>query len=502
MKFELVKALAPALLLMALAAALDGVCALLLAAAVANWQQNPGHWLGLLALATPLLLTVQYAAATRGFFAGGAVMSALLRALFRRLPRALSPQEQAPGLLAGAIGQTMSAPAHLLAPLVGAVATPLALIAGLACLSPGVALMLLAACVLLMLVLRGSAARLHRRERELGEANQSIEGALMQFARHQALLRFGYGQAAAAEALTQRLDDHHRAHAALLRQSLPYHLLFSAGLQLTLLAALWFGAHEVLAQRLNVAQWLALMIVLARLLEPLLQLSHLDQALRQLKSAWAQLRQALSLAAAHGGWRLREIGGACAAGEMLAIVGPSGAGKSSLLSLMARTQDPTAGRVFYGGRDVRALSARQLAGGRGVMWQDNRLLRGSVRWNLTQGRTDIGDERLLALLAALDLPPDVLEEEVGSDGDRFSGGQKQRLCLARTLLQGAPRLLLDEPGASLDLRNAERVAALLAGWPGTRVVVTHDPALACRADRVWVLEGGRLTAAGSPDDLV
>ncbi|HBY1639380.1 TPA: ABC transporter ATP-binding protein, partial [Klebsiella pneumoniae] len=73
MKFEMAKALAPALLLMALAAVLDGVCALLLAAAVANWQQNPGHWLGLLALATPLLLAVQYAAATRGFFAGGAV---------------------------------------------------------------------------------------------------------------------------------------------------------------------------------------------------------------------------------------------------------------------------------------------------------------------------------------------------------------------------------------------------------------------------------------------
>ncbi|MEX0633874.1 hypothetical protein M8494_25295 [Serratia ureilytica] len=133
---------------------------------------------------------------------------------------------------------------------------------------------------------------------------------------------------------------------------------------------------------------------------------------------------------------------------------------------MARTQDPTAGRVFYGGRDVRALSARQLAGGRGVMWQDNRLLRGSVRWNLTQGRTDIGDERLLALLAALDLPPDVLEEEVGSDGDRFSG-RAEATAVPRTLLQGAPRLLLDEPGASLDLRNAERVAALLAGWPGT-----------------------------------
>mgnify|MGYP006968060810 CR=1 FL=1 len=133
MKRELAQALAPALLLMALAAALEGVCALLLAAAVASWRQNPGHWLGLLALATPLALAVQYAAATRGFFAGGAVMNALLRALFRRLPRALSPQEQAPGLLTGAIGQAMSAPAHLLAPLVGAIVTPLTLVAGLAC---------------------------------------------------------------------------------------------------------------------------------------------------------------------------------------------------------------------------------------------------------------------------------------------------------------------------------------------------------------------------------
>ncbi|MDI9229531.1 ABC transporter ATP-binding protein, partial [Serratia bockelmannii] len=214
--------------------------------------------------------------------------------LFRRLPRALSPQEQAPGLLTGAIGQAMSAPAHLLAPLVGAIVTPLTLVAGLAWQSLGMALALLAAGVLLALVLRGSAVRLHRRERELGEANQNIEGALMQFARHQALLRFGYGQAAAAEALTQRLDSHHRAYAALLRQSLPYHLLFSAGLQLTLLAALWFGAHEVLAQRLNAAQWLALMIVLARSLEPLLQLSYLDQALRQLKNGWGQLRQTLA----------------------------------------------------------------------------------------------------------------------------------------------------------------------------------------------------------------
>lgn len=90
MKRELAQALAPALLLMALAAALEGVCALLLAAAVASWRQNPGHWLGLLALATPLALAVQYAAATRGFFAGGAVMNALLRALFRRLPRAVA----------------------------------------------------------------------------------------------------------------------------------------------------------------------------------------------------------------------------------------------------------------------------------------------------------------------------------------------------------------------------------------------------------------------------
>lgn len=176
MKRELAQALAPALLLMALAAALEGVCALLLAAAVASWRQNPGHWLGLLALATPLALAVQYAAATRGFFAGGAVMNALLRALFRRLPRALSPQEQTPGLLTGAIGQAMSAPAHLLAPLVGAIVTPLTLVAGLTWQSLGMALALLAAGVLLALVLRGSAVRLHRRERELGRPTRISKG--------------------------------------------------------------------------------------------------------------------------------------------------------------------------------------------------------------------------------------------------------------------------------------------------------------------------------------
>lgn len=88
MKRDLARALAPALLLMVLAATLEGVCALLLAAAVANWQKNPGHWLGLLALATPLFLAVQYVAVTRGFFAGGELMNALLRALFRQIGRA------------------------------------------------------------------------------------------------------------------------------------------------------------------------------------------------------------------------------------------------------------------------------------------------------------------------------------------------------------------------------------------------------------------------------
>uniref|UniRef100_UPI003A8D74AB ATP-binding cassette domain-containing protein n=1 Tax=Salmonella enterica TaxID=28901 RepID=UPI003A8D74AB len=525
MKRDLLRLLTPALVLMILSAVMEGICALLLASLVSRLQA-PGHELLMLMIATVVVLLVQYIAATRGFSAGGAVVNMLVKALIVHVPRAVSPHKQAEGLLSGPIGQVMSAPAHLLAPLVSACITPLTIIGGLAIWYPGLALLLLCAVILIAFLLRISAEHLHKQELRLAAVTSDIYITITHFAHHQALLRSSDTQSSASGALMQQLDEHHRSHLLLLRRSLPWHLAFVIALQMLLFLTILFGGNAVMIQYLDIPHWLALIILLLRLSEPLLQLSHLDQAFRQLRYAFSQIQLVLStdelpfvasdgpipqdnsisihgvtLPAQNGGRRLEGFNGFCAAGQMLAIVGPSGAGKSSLIQLISRMQDPLAGRIEYGGCDIRSLSIQQLAKAQGVLFQANRLLRGSVRWNLTQGRKDINNEQLESLLTALDLSPDILEEEVGTGGNRFSGGQKQRLCLARLLLHTPSLLLLDEPTASLDRHNANRVTELIRNYPGTRIVITHDPAMACVADSVWVLEDGKLTEAGSPVEL-
>lgn len=525
MKRNLLRLLMPALVLMILSAVMEGICALLLAFLVSRLQ-IPEHELLILIIATMIALLVQYMAVTRGFSAGGAVVDMLVKALIVHLPRAVSPHKQADGLLSGPIGQVMSAPAHLLAPLVSACITPLTIIAGLAIWYPGLALLLLCVVILIALLLRISAKHLHKQELRLAAAASDIYITMAHFARHQALLRSSDNQSGASSALMQQLDEHHRSHQLLLRRSLPWHLAFVIALQMLLFLTILFGANAVMTQQLDISHWMALIILLLRLFEPLLQLSHLDQALRQLRHAFRQVEQVLSakelpfvaldgptpqdnsirihgvtLYAQNSDRRLEGLDGFCAAGQMLAIVGPSGAGKSSLIQLISRMRDPLVGRIEYGGCDIRSLSIQQLAKTQGVLFQANRLLRGSVCWNLTQGREDLDNEQLGSLLTALGLSPDILEEEVGSGGDRFSGGQKQRLCLARLLLHTPSLLLLDEPTANLDRHNANRVIELIRNYPGTRIIITHDPAMACVADSVWVLEDGKLTEMGSPVEL-
>lgn len=193
-------------------------------------------------------------------------------------------------------------------------------------------------------------------------------------------------------------------------------------------------------------------------------------------------------------------------GEVLGVVGPSGAGKSTLLRLLNRLDEPTEGTVLLDGTDYRTLAPRELRRRVGLVPQRPALREGTVAENVATGPRlrgesvdDAAVERLLDRLDLTGYGP--------RDATDLSGGEAQRVAVARTVLNDPEVLLLDEPTASLDSAAGERVEALLADLIAetglTCVLVTHDPAQARRlADRVARLEEGRLVAVGSPEEVV
>ncbi|MCB9678547.1 MAG: ABC transporter ATP-binding protein [Alphaproteobacteria bacterium] len=179
-----------------------------------------------------------------------------------------------------------------------------------------------------------------------------------------------------------------------------------------------------------------------------------------------------------------------APGEKVALVGASGSGKSTLLAVLAGLLEPE-GSAEVG----RALLLRQ------DPWVFDR----SVRDNLLLARPDASDDTLAALLhtVGLDVALDRgLSEGMGERGGRFSGGERQRLCLARALLADSPVLLLDEATSEVDPVWSGRIAELLASRPETVVFASHEPSFAQRADRVVLLERGRIVAEGRHDALI
>jgi ATP-binding cassette, subfamily B, bacterial MsbA len=203
------------------------------------------------------------------------------------------------------------------------------------------------------------------------------------------------------------------------------------------------------------------------------------------------------------------------AGEIVALVGPSGGGKSTLLNLIPRLYDPSAGAIAINGTDSRELSMSSLRRSIGVVSQDAILLDDTIRANLTYGRgprdgDGEDEERLWAALhdaSALDFVrqlPKGLDTPVGERGRRFSDGQRQRLVLARALYRDAPILLLDEPTSYFD-RSLERdVRATLTRLAGkkTILIVSHRLPIVEFADRIYVMLKGEIVEQGTHAELV
>ena len=300
---------------------------------------------------------------------------------------------------------------------------------------------------------------------------------------------------------------------------------------------LWFGAHEVLAGRLTVGTLMAFYGYLGLLYQPVQRLAELNLVVSNSRAAmdrifevfdtYPEVRErpaATQLGGARGelafeavSFRydgespvLHGVDLRIPAGTTVALVGPSGAGKSTLVKLLPRFYDVTTGRVTIDGADIRDFTLKSLRRNIGIVAQEPLLLSGSIAENLRYGRPDATDAevrdaaRLAFATEFIERFPDGYETEIGERGLRLSGGEKQRLAIARAFLKDAPVLILDEPTSALDPESEalikQALTELLRGR--TALIIAHRLSTIEHAGEVVVLDRGRVVERGPHRQLL
>ncbi len=299
-------------------------------------------------------------------------------------------------------------------------------------------------------------------------------------------------------------------------------------------ALLLTGAHQVLSGSLSLGVMLALSALGSGFLEPVSNLVNTAMKLTQLKSYMARLEDVLDAqvepvrppSAARPLQGKLEVRGLCfqypsephptldqlsfsvAPGECVAIVGASGSGKSTLARLLAGLYEPSAGSIAFDDIDLRAWDLRQLRERLGIVTQDTRLFSGTVRDNVTLFEPATPAEAVRSACELACLHGDIAHMPMGYDtvladgGTSLSGGQRQRLSLARALLRRPDVLILDEATSALDTVTEQRVHTQLRELECTRVVIAHRLSTIIEADKILVLERGRLVGLGRHAELL
>jgi len=198
------------------------------------------------------------------------------------------------------------------------------------------------------------------------------------------------------------------------------------------------------------------------------------------------------------------------AGTSCAVVGPSGAGKSTLARLLYRFYDPTDGRITIDGQDIATITQDSLRGAIGIVPQDTVLFNDTIGYNIAYGRDGAGQDEVerAAKGAAIDgfiaALPNGYESMVGERGLKLSGGEKQRVAIARTLLKDPPILILDEATSALDSRTEEAIQATLDGATRgrTTIVIAHRLSTIVGAHQIVVLDDGKVAERGTHGELL
>ena len=206
---------------------------------------------------------------------------------------------------------------------------------------------------------------------------------------------------------------------------------------------------------------------------------------------------------------LEDISLSIGSGQTVAFVGPSGGGKSTLAALIARFFDPQSGKISIGGVNVKDIDKSELMDTVSFVFQNSRLIKGSILDNVRMGKPNATDGEVLAALSAaqcmdiIEKFPDGVRTVIGSQGVYLSGGETQRLAIARAMLKNAPVLILDEATAFADPDNETKVQAAFNALAKRRTVImiAHRLSTVVNVDRIYVLKEGRLAESGSFAEL-
>src|SRR3981189_3269178 len=198
------------------------------------------------------------------------------------------------------------------------------------------------------------------------------------------------------------------------------------------------------------------------------------------------------------------------AGKTVAIVGPSGAGKSTISRLLFRLYDVTSGKILIDGQDIRNVTQASLRASIGMVPQDTVLFNDTIRYNIRYGRWDATDAEVEqpAQLAQIDgfirMSPKGYETQAGAPGVKWSGGEKQRVAIARTVLKGPPILVLDEATSALDSHTEHEIQEALerVSRNRTSLVIAHRLSTIVAADEIIVLDQGKIAERGTHAELL
>ena len=303
--------------------------------------------------------------------------------------------------------------------------------------------------------------------------------------------------------------------------------------------ALWYGTREIALGRLTPGEFTSFLAALLFMYAPIKKLSRVNANLQAAAAASERIFEILDLHTevkeregavdlppftqqielrevsfgyedGHGRSTLRGVSLTVQAGQMVAIVGKSGAGKTTMVNLLPRFFDVTAGAILVDGRDIRDVTLSSLRAQIGIVTQETVLFDDTIAGNIAYGMPGATQEQIEAAARAANAhdfiaaQPYGYKTMIGERGQRLSGGQRQRLAIARALLKNSPILILDEATSALDTESERLVQQALATLMMNRTsfVIAHRLSTIRRADAIIVMERGRVVEIGKHDDLV